>query len=67
MLLLIEIKDSTAFDRVELGLVDLSRFDSVSQFAETFKAENSRLDLLICNAGMGGMLYETTPTGWESL
>lgn len=61
-----EIKELAAFDRVELGLVDLSRFDSVSQFTETFKAGNSRLDLLICNAGVASMVYETAPTGWEN-
>lgn len=63
--LLLGIKEMAGFERVELGIVDQSRFDSVSQFAETVKAENDRIDLLVCGAGVAMSSYEAAPTGWE--
>jgi len=47
----------------QLDLMDLS---SVKNFADTFKQENNRLDILINNAGIMMTLYLLTKDGFES-
>ncbi|HEX4334458.1 MAG TPA: oxidoreductase [Polyangiaceae bacterium] len=48
-----------------LGLLDLSDLDSVASFASTFAAENTRLDLLIDNAGVMVPPFSRTKQGFE--
>ena len=61
-----ELKAQTGCKDSELRLVDLSKFESVLQFIDTFEAENSRLDILVCNAAIETTIYEAAPSGWES-
>jgi retinol dehydrogenase-14 len=50
---------------VQVGLLDLSRLDSVRRFATTYAANHDRLDVLVNNAGtMTGRRLET-PDGLE--
>jgi len=50
---------------VHLGLCDLSRLDSVRQFAERFTAEAPRLDVLVNNAGVLTQKRELSADGIE--
>jgi dehydrogenase/reductase SDR family member 12 len=50
---------------VDLGLCDLSRLDSVRQFAERFTAEAPRLDVLVNNAGVLTQERECSADGIE--
>ncbi len=50
---------------VHLGLCDLSRLDSVRQFAERFTAEAPRLDVLVNNAGVLTKERELSADGIE--
>jgi retinol dehydrogenase 12 len=61
----IELKKETSFDKAEVGILDLSNFESVKAFADKFLKENERLDLLCENAGMMTYDYEATKDGWE--
>ncbi|KAF1851930.1 retinol dehydrogenase 12 [Cucurbitaria berberidis CBS 394.84] len=45
--------------------LDLSSFSSVAEAAATFKARESRLDILINNAGIMACPYDTTKEGYE--
>jgi NAD(P)-dependent dehydrogenase (short-subunit alcohol dehydrogenase family) len=51
--------------RVEILRLDLASLDSVHQFAAAFKAKHDRLDVLVNNAGLGGIPYATTEDGFE--
>lgn len=51
---------------VECMELDLSRLDSVRQFARNYTERHSGLDLLINNAGIMMPPYELTPDGFES-
>jgi hypothetical protein len=61
----LDIKKATGFT-AELIIVDLSDFASISAFATSFQKTYSRLDVLVCNAGIVAEAYETTKDGWES-
>jgi len=50
---------------VHLGLCDLSRLESVRQFAERFAAEAPRLDVLVNNAGVLTQEREVSADGIE--
>ena len=50
---------------VHLGLCDLSRLDSVRQFAERFTTEAPRLDVLVNNAGVLTQERELSANGIE--
>ncbi len=66
-LLPLGLKAETGYHRAELWLVDLSRFSSVTAFANKFEADGGRLDILVLNAGvMPTKEYRTTADGWES-
>ncbi|KAK0497300.1 hypothetical protein EDD18DRAFT_1309114 [Armillaria luteobubalina] len=61
------LKDETDYQKAELWLVDLSRFSSVTAFANKFEADGGRLDILVLNAGViPDWEYRTTADGWES-
>ncbi|RMZ74358.1 Short-chain dehydrogenase reductase SDR [Pyrenophora seminiperda CCB06] len=45
--------------------IDLSSFSSIAEAAATFKAQESRLDILINNAGIIATSYSTTKEGYE--
>lgn len=51
--------------RVSYGIMDLSSLDSVKSFAEKFKDEHDRLDILINNAGVMMPPEATTEEGYE--
>jgi len=56
---------ATGFKNAELALVDLSRFASVSAFADTFVRDDSQIDILVYNAGVALRHYAATGDGWE--
>ncbi|SJL03428.1 related to enoyl-CoA hydratase/isomerase [Armillaria ostoyae] len=61
------LKKETDYQKAELWLVDLSRFSSVTAFANKFEADGGRLDILVLNAGViPDWEYRTTADGWES-
>ncbi|XP_065911860.1 retinol dehydrogenase 11-like isoform X2 [Dysidea avara] len=51
--------------KVELMKLDLSSLQSTKQFIEDFKQKNLPLHLLICNAGIGGVLHGKTEDNLE--
>ncbi|TFK23420.1 retinol dehydrogenase 12 [Coprinopsis marcescibilis] len=51
---------------IELRLVDLAKFSSVSEFCSSFAKEEERLDVLVANAGIVNNDYSETDDGWES-
>lgn len=51
--------------RVEILRLDLASLDSVRQFSAALKARHDRLDVLVNNAGLGGIPYTTTKDGFE--
>jgi NAD(P)-dependent dehydrogenase (short-subunit alcohol dehydrogenase family) len=50
---------------IEVGVLDLGRLESVRTFAEWFRAERGRLDLLINNAGLMAPPRGVTADGFE--
>ncbi|KAK0434634.1 hypothetical protein EV421DRAFT_1330211 [Armillaria borealis] len=61
------LTNETDCQKAELWLVDLSRFSSVTAFANKFEADGGRLDILVLNAGViPDWEYRTTVDGWES-
>eukprot|EP00455_Lapot_gusevi_P035399 TRINITY_DN391_c0_g1_i10.p1 TRINITY_DN391_c0_g1~~TRINITY_DN391_c0_g1_i10.p1 ORF type:complete len:690 (-),score=277.79 TRINITY_DN391_c0_g1_i10:60-1997(-) len=60
------IRASTGNPNVEPQQLDLSSLQSVSQFAEQFKASGRPLHTIICNAGIMATPQSTTADGFES-
>ncbi|KAI9465854.1 hypothetical protein BJY52DRAFT_1112976 [Lactarius psammicola] len=58
---------ATGFKNAELALVDLSRFASVSAFADAFIRDGSQIDILAYNAGVAFPHYASTGDGWEEM
>jgi NAD(P)-dependent dehydrogenase (short-subunit alcohol dehydrogenase family) len=56
---------ATGFKNAELALVDLSRFASVSAFADTFIRDEAQIDILVYNAGVALHHYAATGDGCE--
>lgn len=54
------------YDKAELRLIDLSKFSSVREFANTFEGDKKGIDILVMNAGIGVTSYAITEDGWES-
>ena len=52
---------------MELMLVDLAEFSTVTKFVAELEARIDRLDYLVLNAGIvpGSKTRETTVDGWE--
>lgn len=55
-----DIIATTGNDRIEHKHLDLGNFSSVRKFAEEFKKEFDRLDILINNSGTGGLKHKLT-------
>ena len=58
---------ATGFKNAELALVDLSKFASVSAFADAFIRDGSQIDILMYNAAVGFPYYVSTVDGWEEM
>jgi NAD(P)-dependent dehydrogenase (short-subunit alcohol dehydrogenase family) len=56
---------ATGFKNAELALVDLARFASVSEFADTFIRDGSQIDIFVYNAAVASLTYSVTGDGWE--
>ncbi|KAH9965253.1 hypothetical protein BC827DRAFT_1265279 [Russula dissimulans] len=56
---------ATGYKGSELALVDLSRFASVSEFADKFTRDDSQIDILVYNAAVASFKYSATGDGWE--
>jgi len=60
------VQATTGFKNAELALVDLSRFASVSAFADAFIRDGAQIDILVYNAAVAYMgHYVSTGDGWE--
>ncbi|TEB14973.1 NAD(P)-binding protein [Coprinellus micaceus] len=59
------VKDDIGLAAVELRLLDLASFASVTAFADKFEEDGGRLDILIANAAVGTTVYRVTKDGWE--
>ena len=57
--------EATGFKNAELALVDLSKFASVSAFADTFTRDDSQIDILVYNAAVALPKYVPSEDGWE--
>lgn len=62
---LARIKDQHPNANMRVMLLDLADLKSVKEFAESFKADHDRLDLLINNAGVMIPPYSKTADGFE--
>jgi len=60
-----EIKQKTKNDNVYLFELDLCSFSSIRIFVNSIKAQYSKIDLLINNAGITTQKYEITDDGYE--
>ena len=58
---------ATGFKNTELALVDLSKFASISAFADAFIRDGSQIDILVYNAGVAFHHYVSTGDGWEEM
>ena len=58
---------ATGFKNAELALVDLSKFTSVSAFADAFIRDGSQIDILVYNAAVAFPNYISTGDGWEEM
>ncbi|KAK7464845.1 hypothetical protein VKT23_006050 [Stygiomarasmius scandens] len=62
------LKLSTGFPHIELRILDLNSFSSIKHFVDKLDAEESRLDILVENAGIhANNKYETTKDGWSTI
>ena len=62
---LAQIREEIPEARAEILLLDLANLASARHFAAASKAKHDRLDVLVNNAGLGGMPYTTTEDGFE--
>ncbi|KAF9460539.1 short-chain dehydrogenase [Collybia nuda] len=60
------LREETGFEPVELWIIDLANFSSVSEFSRKFEDDGGRLDILVQNAGIATFDYQETSDGWES-
>lgn len=63
--MLAEIEAAMGFGRLELRLIDLSKFASVVAFAEKFEQDGDKIDILVANACVVSPNYTQTSDGWE--
>jgi retinol dehydrogenase 12 len=61
-----EIQMETGYTGGKVMILDLGDFASVSSFVTAFEKDHDRLDVLVCNAGVGTLEYDATKNGWES-
>ena len=50
---------------MELWLLDLAKFSSVTEFADKFEKDGGRLDILVANAAVAATAYRATVDGYE--
>ncbi|MEM8534462.1 MAG: oxidoreductase [Chloroflexota bacterium] len=62
---LAQIQSDIPHASAEIMHLDLASLASVHQFAADFKAKYNQLDVLVNNAGLGGIPYSTTEDGFE--
>ncbi|KAJ2359292.1 hypothetical protein IWW50_000014 [Coemansia erecta] len=60
------LRTETGLDTFEMMELDLSSFMSIDQFATEFRANHTKLHVLVCNAGVAFGHYDTTYDGLES-
>ncbi|KAF8180838.1 short-chain dehydrogenase [Pholiota molesta] len=62
-----KFKKETGYENAYLRLLDLAIFDSVRAFAQQFKEEEERLDILVENAALlpDTTIFKPTKDGWE--
>ncbi|KAI1802393.1 NAD(P)-binding protein [Daldinia bambusicola] len=61
-----KLKDFYPKAKIEVMIVDMSKYDSVQEFARNIDSKLSRLDIAILNAGLIKLKYTTEPsTGHE--
>ena len=60
-----EIRSTTGNSNIQAGEMDLSRPDSVRDFATAWLRSNERLDILINNAAVMATPFTRTLEGWE--
>ena len=60
-----KLRHESHSDRVELELLDLASLKSVKACAQSLLARLDRLDILINNAGVGGLPYTKSADGYE--
>ena len=60
-----KIKQESKNEKVEYELLDLASLKSIKDCADRLKSKLSGLDILINNAGLGGMPYTKTEDGFE--
>ncbi|KAI0260746.1 hypothetical protein BC834DRAFT_973199 [Gloeopeniophorella convolvens] len=56
---------ATGYKNAELALIDLSRFETVSAFADAFIRDGSQIDIFVYNAGVALLEHRATGDGWE--
>ncbi|OMH86010.1 Retinol dehydrogenase 14 [Zancudomyces culisetae] len=62
---IISLRGETGLDNFRFMELNLSSFDSIKKFVDSFKAEYSKLNLLVNNAGVMMCPYMTTEDGLE--
>jgi NAD(P)-dependent dehydrogenase (short-subunit alcohol dehydrogenase family) len=60
------IKESTGCQNIEVGIIDHGSFSSVIAFADKFKRDGGKIDILVANAAIVYPEYSTTEDGWET-
>ena len=60
-----DLKQAVPQAQVQLMNLDLSSFDSIHNFAESFQAQYKQLDVLVNNAGLFPMSEQKTAEGFE--
>jgi short-subunit dehydrogenase len=63
---LLELTAETGFKRMELRIVDLNNFASVSTFSDNLDKEGIQVDVAVLNAGIHTFDYEKSSDGYES-
>lgn len=59
-------KTASSETTLEPWVVDLEKFQMISDFADRYEREgNGRLDLLVMNAGMHTIYHSACESGWE--
>ncbi|KAJ2362127.1 hypothetical protein H4S01_004935, partial [Coemansia sp. RSA 2610] len=61
-----QLRESTGLDTFRVIELDLASFMSVQRFAAEFRKTYTRLDVLVCNAGVAFGHYDTTYDGLEA-
>jgi len=62
-----KIESETGYTKAEVWTIDLLDQASVKAFADKYKQDGGRLDILLMNAGIARIHYEASPHGHEAL